>query len=214
MNPLFFGDYPAVMIERVAKNSKEEGFTQSRLPQFTSEEKKMLKQSVDFLGLNHYTTQLCYFDQQNFTERPSHDYDVGVVTYYDDSWTSSVLPWIKVVPWGLTKLLVWIKNHYNNPKILITENGYPDSTGATKDYDRISYLRGYLYAVLKAIRKHKCKVNGYTAWSLMDNFEWMTGYTIKFGLFNVDFNNATRPRTAKLSSYFYSNVISNRTINF
>jgi beta-glucosidase len=62
-----------------------------------------------------------------------------------------------------------------------------------------------LYEILKAINEEECNVIGYTAWSLMDNFEWMAGYT--FGMHYVDFDDPDRPRTRKLSSYVYNNII-------
>lgn len=44
----------------------------------------------------------------------------------------------------------------------------------------------------------------------MDSFEWLNGYTVKFGLHHVDFNNVNRPRTARASARYYTEVI---TIN-
>lgn len=46
------------------------------------------------------------------------------------------------------------------------------------------------------------------AWSLMDNFEWARGYSERFGLHYVDFNDPQRPRTPKKSAVFYSKLIS------
>ena len=47
------------------------------------------------------------------------------------------------------------------------------------------------------------------AWSLMDNFEWSLGYTERFGLHRVDFDDPTRPRTPKASAKFYAELVRN-----
>lgn len=44
---------------------------------------------------------------------------------------------------------------------------------------------------------------------LMDNFEWLNGYTVKFGLYHVDFNDVNRSRTARASARYYTEVITN-----
>lgn len=76
---------------------------------------------------------------------------------------------------GLRLLLNWIKDEYNNPEVIITENGYSDS-GGTNDTERKNYYQIYLTAVLDALLEDGVNVAGYTAWSLMDNYEWTRGY--------------------------------------
>ena len=48
---------------------------------------------------------------------------------------------------------------------------------------------------------------GYTMWSLLDNFEWAAGYTERFGIHHVDFNDPERKRTPKASASYYAKVI-------
>lgn len=55
------------------------------------------------------------------------------------------MDWIQiffqVTPFGIRKVLKWIKDNYKNPEIIITENGFSDSSGTLDDTDRISYLQ-------------------------------------------------------------------------
>ena len=60
-----------------------------------------------------------------------------------------------------------------------------------------------------AIRVDGCDVRGFTAWSLMDNLEWFEGFTQKFGLYQVDFSDVNRKRTAKASAKYFSKLIEN-----
>ena len=61
--------------------------------------------------------------------------------------------------------------------------------------------------MITAIEFDSCNVVGYTAWSLMDNFEWNMGFIEKFGIYHVDFDDVTRPRTAKESARYYAQIV-------
>lgn len=60
-----------------------------------------------------------------------------------------------------------------------------------------------------AYRLDGVDLRGYSAWALMDNFEWLHGYTMRFGLYHVDFDHVNRPRTARASARYYTEVITN-----
>ena len=93
-------------------------------------------------------------------------------------------------------------------EIIITENGsfFKDvlKNGVVDDAERINYFQQHLQAVLKA-KKDGVNVNGYFAWTLMDNFEWSEGYHAKFGLVHVDTN--TQLRTIKNSGYWWRDFL-------
>jgi beta-glucosidase len=72
---------------------------------------------------------------------------------------------------------------------------------------RVRCLRDHLLQVREAIGRG-VDVRGYFAWSLLDNFEWASGYSIRFGLVHVDF--ASQRRTMKASGVYYRDVIRTR----
>ncbi|XP_069695510.1 myrosinase 1-like [Periplaneta americana] len=211
-NPIFTdeGDYPAVVKERVAAISKAQGFTSSRLPTFTQEEIEYIRGTHDFFGLNHYSTYLgSPFDDSG--NPPAFYKDMGTSTTQDPSWPGSASSWLAVVPWGFRKQIASIAQRYNNPPLIVTENGFSDH-GELNDNGRIDYLTSYLTEMLKAINEDGCNVFGYTAWSFMDNFEWNSGYTERFGMYYVDFDDPERPRTIKDSANVYAEIIKTRQI--
>ncbi|GAA4680038.1 GH1 family beta-glucosidase [Gordonia humi] len=115
-----------------------------------------------------------------------------------------------IVPAALRDLLVDFATRYENlPPIVISENGasFPEPdvcSSPIDDVDRISYLDGHLRAVAEAMDAG-VRIDEYTVWSLLDNFEWADGYTQRFGLTHVDF--ATGTRTPKSSYDWYRAVI-------
>ena len=54
-----------------------------------------------------------------------------------------------MVPWGLRKLLNWIKDNYGNPPVYITENGVSDRNSSMDDQHRVNFYRAYIDEVLK-----------------------------------------------------------------
>jgi beta-glucosidase len=83
--------------------------------------------------------------------------------------------------------------------LLITENGL----ATDDDAQRIAYTEGALRGLAEAIAGG-ADVRGYLHWSLMDNFEWFSGYGPKFGLVAVD--RETFVRTPKPSLAWLGDV--------
>lgn len=198
------GDYPKAMIEKIGNNSAKEGRNWSRLPKFSEKVRKDLIGSADFLGLNYYTSRLIA-PKLNDTEETSFDNDLGVNFFVDDSWTRGKSSWLYSVPRGLQDLLKWIKVKYNNPKVIITENGFSDA-GELGDDGRIEYLETHLTAVASAVSAGS-NITGYTVWSLIDNFEWLSGFTERFGIYGVNFESERKERTKKKSAEFVEKLI-------
>ena len=90
----------------------------------------------------------------------------------------------------------------------ITENGCACTDtlvgGKVHDPARIQYLHTHL-AALQAAMAAGVDVRGFFYWSLMDNFEWNSGYAKRFGLIHVDY--ATQQRTLKDSALWYRQMM-------
>lgn len=199
LHPIVYGEYPKSMQQIVAE----------RLPKFTNEEVKMVKGSIDFVGINQYTAYYMYDPHQ---PKPK-------VLGYQTDWNAGFsferngVPigprahsyWLYMVPWGLYKAVMYVKEHYGNPTVILSENGMDDPGNVTlsvglHDTTRINFYRSYLLNLKKTI-DDGANVIGYFAWSLVDNFEWLSGYTSRFGLVYVDFKNLKR--YPKMSAYWF-----------
>ncbi|XP_025830317.1 myrosinase 1-like [Agrilus planipennis] len=211
IQPIFSseGDYPEVVKEYIAAQSSLEGYKRSRLPQFTQDEINYIKGTSDFMGLNHYNSYSVSHAPSTLQDTSYHnDYQA---TYWRLNGTN-LNDGLMVVPWGFRSLLAWLKNTYNDPEIFVTENGYGADFETIDDRERVSFYGQFLEAVLEAIHIDNVRVIAYTAWSLMDNFEWNIGYTRKYGIYYVNFTDPDRPRIPKSSAHFFKNVIGNRTV--
>ena len=110
---------------------------------------------------------------------------------------------------GLYELIMNIYTEYRPPKIYVSENGASYSDGPTpdgriRDERRIQYLKDHIAAVHRAVQ-NQAPVAGYFVWSLLDNFEWSLGYTQRFGIIYVDYDNQLR--LPKDSAVWYSGLI-------
>ncbi|XP_076455330.1 cytosolic beta-glucosidase-like [Babylonia areolata] len=207
-HPIFVdGDYPPTLKERMAARAKG---GHSRLPVFTEEEKAYVKGSADFFGLNYYTTRYVVEGAEDGKSHYRGDCKAEAST--DPQWIRGQSEWLYSVPWGLRKLLSYIRGQYGSPRVYVTENGFSDSPGTVQDRARQTYLHQHLVAVHQALTEDGVDVLGYFCWTLMDNFEWAQGYTECFGLFHVDFRDPQRKRTAKESAKFFKEVTSTNSV--
>ncbi|XP_046330265.2 lactase-phlorizin hydrolase-like [Haliotis rufescens] len=199
------GDYPEVMKRYIDRRSRQEGLRHSRLPVFSAEEKKNNKGAYDFMGVNHYTTDLVA-NNPSPSSTPDYMEDQETEVRKDMCWPKTVAEWLSINPWGIRNVLKFIKNYYGDFPIFITESGSAD-TGGLADDQRVQYYKSYTNELLKAILWDKVNVQGYTAWALMDNFEWASGYTQKFGIYSVNFTDPARTRTPKKSALYITSLI-------
>ncbi|CAH1429680.1 unnamed protein product [Lactuca virosa] len=158
----------------------------SDLPSLSIKEKKIVKNSLDFIERDGVL--------------------IGEPTGMEDTY---------VVPNGMEKIVNQIKFRYKNKPMFITENGYSSPDLQEKrvnvilnDVKRVKFHLEYLDFLAKSIRKG-ADVRRYFIWSLMDSYEWLTGYNLKFGLYYVD--RQTLTRIPKLSARWYKSFLTENT---
>eukprot|EP00057_Strongylocentrotus_purpuratus_P013815 XP_011668289.1 PREDICTED: cytosolic beta-glucosidase [Strongylocentrotus purpuratus] len=206
---LVVGDYPELVKAVVGNMSRAQGLTVTRMPSFTPEEQQLIKGTADFFGLNHYSTRFVAYKKPEFNPIPTVYDDFQAEFSSDPVWPQAASEWLKVVPWGFRRLLNWIKNNYGDVPIYVTENGVSEPDGALNldDELRTKYYRSYINEALKASKIDGVNLQGYFAWTLLDNFEWASGVSERFGLYHVDFNDPARTRRAKNSALTYTQII-------
>ncbi|MCO8272635.1 GH1 family beta-glucosidase [Actinoplanes sp. TRM 88003] len=198
LDPLFKGQYPADMLEHMAR------FTD--LSYIADGDLATIKAPIDVLGINFY--QPAYVSAKPGApaalDQPGSE---GIAWRAPDGPVTD-MNWL-IEPSALTGLLKRINDDYPGIPLLITENGaaYPEgpsADGEVHDSRRVEYLDGHLRACHDALAAG-VDLRGYFVWSLMDNFEWAEGYRKRFGVVHVDY--ATQQRTLKDSAKWYREVI-------
>ncbi|KAL1560519.1 beta-glucosidase [Salvia divinorum] len=206
MDPVLYGRYPETMRERVG----------NRLPRSSEGEAEMVKGSFDFIELNCYSGK--YAISYHSPNEVSYVTDSGYNAVGDKDGIpigeqGSNYTWYNVYPKGLRLLLQYIKLQYNDPLIYITENRIDvdrdDSvpmSEALKDYTRKKFFFDHLCCLREAIELDGVNVKGFFTWSLTDNYEWASGYLVRYGLNYVDFTDKYLWRYPKLSAQWLGSI--------
>jgi beta-glucosidase len=184
VEPLLKGEYPLDVLQDLASDA----------PKVLPGDMEKIKVPLDFLGVNYYMRSVVSAGEPWDVKNTGNE-----IT--DMGW--------EVYPQGLTDLLVRLHRDYALPPIVITENGaaFKDELieGRVHDEQRQRYIANHIEAVLAAMRQG-VRVDGYFVWSLLDNFEWSSGYAKRFGIVRVDYD--TQQRTLKDSALWYRAFLS------
>ena len=191
LDPALLGSYPEEMTEMFGE----------AWPDFATDDFTLIRQPVDYIGINYYTRAVTAADPTVMVERARRVPQKNAI-YSETGW--------ELFPQGLTDTLTWFRDRYGAIPLYITENGSaffdPPVTieGRIDDPMRVHYLQTHIAAVAAALAQG-VEIRGYFAWSLLDNLEWSLGFSKRFGLVHVDF--ATLQRTPKKSYSVYREII-------
>jgi len=189
LDPLFGRGYPALGLEAHREAGHLEGVDLTDPP----------AGDLDYLGLNYYRR-----DSVSAKSDLPFDWEIGAVPGSEQT----QMDW-HVAPDGLRDTLIDLNATYAPREIAITENGaaYPDGVakdGQVHDQDRLVYLARHVSAAGEALAAG-VPLTGYYVWSLLDNYEWSLGYSRRFGVIRVDFDD--QRRTPKDSARWYQRLI-------
>ncbi|WP_217588260.1 GH1 family beta-glucosidase [Lentibacillus saliphilus] len=191
--PLFKGQYPDYLVEWY----KQKGAT----VHIAEGDMKLIQEPIDFVGINYYDGSVARY------KKNSGLFDCEMI---DMGYNRTDIGW-PIYPEGFYKMLTYVHNKYGDTPIYITENGacYNDDVhnNEVNDIGRINYLKTHIAALQRAMDSG-VPVKGYICWSLLDNFEWAKGYTMRFGLVHINYR--TLERTPKDSYYWYQKIIQNK----
>lgn len=188
LDPLFRGSYPEDMLELYG----------AAVPEIGEGDMAVISRPLDFLGVNFYNRAVIRHD----AEAPLGYVQQRAAGEY------TAMNW-EVHPPALTDLLLRLQRDYKPEALFVMENGaaFEDeltADGRVHDEARRSYLERHIRAALTALQGG-AGLQGYFAWSLLDNFEWAYGYSKRFGLVHVDFD--SQKRTLKDSALWYRDFL-------
>lgn len=196
LDPLFRGTYPDRLFQDLAVQP----------PTVEDTDMALISMPLDFLGVNYYSRSLLRTRRgvrvgQPVSEMYEQVVPVPGATYTDMAW--------EIYPQGLREALLRVQRDYSPPLVMVSENGaaFADQwDGGTQVLDtrRVQYLRDHIQELEEA-RAQGVPLCGYFVWSLLDNYEWIDGYSKRFGLVYVDY--ATQRRIVKESGRWYAAFI-------
>ena len=194
LDPLFKGKYPAEILAIYQQYNKN-------LQPSAADYALFAANKPDFLGINFYAPAYVSADTR---------FAFGVNGFGNNPDSVKMFNG-PVRPAYLYKILMRLKNDYGNPVMIITENGagFGEAddqlvNNTVNDALRIDYVRRHIDTALQA-KKEGVNLQGYTLWSIFDNFEWVFGYSRRFGIVHVNFE--TQERIPKKSYYEYQKII-------
>jgi beta-glucosidase len=190
LDPLFRGHYPADMLE----------LWEEYLPDIETDDMQQIATPLDFLAVGYYTRAVVADD-------PGVPYHAAA-TIMPDAAQKTTMGW-EVYPQGLYNVLKRLHNEYAPRSLYVIENGAAfedalDAEGRVRDDARIDFLREHIGSAKHALNDG-VPLDGYFAWSLLDNFEWSDGFSQRFGLVSVDYT--TQRRIPKDSARWYADLI-------
>jgi len=182
-DPLFKGSYPQEVLDELGADA----------PHVEPGDMAHIATPIDYLGVNYYSRVV------SSAGKP-FDIKTGGLPLTEMGW--------EVYPQGLTELLQTLHDDYTLPAVYITENGgaFKEQVDDARVHDpeRVHYLQTHIAAVADAMQVG-VPMAGYMVWSLMDNFEWSSGYAKRFGIVHVDY--ATQQRRLKDSAHWYRDFV-------
>ncbi|HEV8692471.1 MAG TPA: GH1 family beta-glucosidase [Ideonella sp.] len=182
-DPLFKGCYPQEVLDELGADA----------PVVDAGDMAHIATPIDYLGVNYYSRVV------SSAGKP-FDIKTGGLPLTEMGW--------EVYPQGLTELLRTLHDDYTLPAVYITENGgaFKEQVDEARVHDpeRVHYLQTHIAAVADALQIG-VPMAGYMVWSLMDNFEWSSGYAKRFGIVHVDY--ATQRRRLKDSGQWYRDFV-------
>ena len=199
LRPIMKGEYPDAYVDMDAARAKMD---------IRPGDMEQLRAPLDFIGVNLYSRTIIADagDGRNLGVRAMPGMGTGPRT--DFNW--------EVWPAAIYQQLMRVWKDYGPTPMYVTENGCsygdrPGPDGRVHDERRVDFYRGYIGQVGRALAEG-ADLRGYYAWSLMDNFEWASGYSQRFGIIDCDF--PTQKRTIKDSGYWYRDLISKGEIEY
>ncbi|EFJ06311.1 hypothetical protein SELMODRAFT_135673 [Selaginella moellendorffii] len=205
LHPVTYGEYPPAMTSKAG----------SRLPKFTAEQKKWLKGSCDFIGINHYFSVYVKDKPNNIRVKGdllSSPQTIYQNAYYKDLIGRNVNSFF-VVPFGIRKLMSYIKDNYRNPVIYITENDqdrlFKSVLNKPCRSNTVRLIDNLISSFQSDYRRDGCRVQAYFVWSFLDNWEWISGFTVRMGIIHIQYDNNLK-RIPKKSAHWYAKFLNKK----
>ena len=186
LRPIFSGRYDDRVLAFLRRNNIQ--------LEAKEEDLKIISQPLDFYGLNCYNRVVVSADANVDVRKKIEQNGGNFLENGNEMYPDAIYDAVRVA-----------KEEYGvDIPIYITENGVGfaeerEVNGRIQDDERILYLKNCLNSVDR-LKKEGYDIRGYYLWSLLDNFEWNAGYSMKFGVH-------TKDRKPKASAEFYKNWI-------